>query len=145
MVYDPMNDLLKTIDKQMEEKGIIAKDVPVKGIPVQIQNSIPKNPRGENSDLVPKSPSHNVREQKASKPKAKKLHDLDKYLIFAFTSLLIYTVISLYLFYKTGSEPAVLTGCFFAAFGGEILMCALIKRLKLHKEVKDNDKPGDIY
>ena len=133
MVYDPMNDLLKQIDKQMEEKGIIAKDVPVKDIPIQIPKPIPKNPRVEISENISKPPSK------------KKLHDLDKYLIFAFTSLIIYTVISLYLFYKTGSEPAVLTGCFFAAFGGEILMCALIKRLKLHKEVKDHDKSGYIY
>ena len=128
MVYDPMNDLLKQIDKQMEEKGIIAKDVPVKDIP----KPIPKNPLVEISENI-------------SKPPAKKLHDLDKYLIFAFTNIILYTIVNLIIFTITGSEPAVLTGCFFAAFGGEILMCALIKRLKLHKEVKDHDKSGDIY
>lgn len=77
-----------------------------------------------------------------NKKKSKKLNDLDKYLIFAFTSLIIFTIACLVIFSLTGSEPAVLIGCFFAAFGGEILMCALIKRLKLHKEAelkKEND------
>ncbi len=71
-----------------------------------------------------------------NKKKSKKLNDLDKYLIFAFTSLIIFTIACLVIFSLTGSEPAVLIGCFFAAFGGEILMCALIKRLKLHKEAE---------
>lgn len=67
----------------------------------------------------------------------KKLNDLDKYLIFAFTSLLLFTIAVLIIFTFTGTEPAVLIGCFFAAFGGEILLCALIKKLKLHKEIKE--------
>lgn len=125
--YDPMKDILDNIDKQMEEKGIIAKD-----IPKEPENQNPKIPRVENSDLVSKSPK-------------KKLNDLDKYLIFAFSNLIIYTIVALFLFYKTGSEPAVLTGCFFAAFGGEILMCALIKRLKLHKEAKEVHDGSDNW
>ena len=76
------------------------------------------------------------------KEKKRKLNDLDKYLIFAFSSLIIYSIACLVIFFITGNEPAVLTGCFFAAFGGEILMCALIKRLKLHKEFKE--KGGDL-
>lgn len=71
------------------------------------------------------------------KKQKKKLNDLDKYLIFAFTSLLLFTIAVLIIFAFTGTEPAVLIGCFFGAFGGEILLCALIKRLKLHKEVKE--------
>ena len=69
--------------------------------------------------------------------KRKKLNDLDKYLIFAFTALVLFTIAVLVIFAFTGTEPAVLVGCFFTAFGGEILMCALIKRLKLHKEIKE--------
>ena len=122
--YDPMKDILDNIDKQMEEKGIIAKD-----IPKEPENQNQKIPRVKNSDLVSK----------------KKLNDLDKYLIFAFANLIIYTIVALILFYKTGSEPAVLTGCFFAAFGGEILMCALIKRLKLHKEAKEVHDGSDNW
>lgn len=76
------------------------------------------------------------------KEKSKKFNDLDKYLIFAFVNIILYTIANLVIFYITGNEPAVLTGCFFAAFGGEILMCALIKKLKLHKEIKE--KGGEI-
>lgn len=76
--------------------------------------------------------------------KHKKLKDLDKYLIFAFTSLILYTIADLVIFTITGNEPAVLTGCFFAAFGGEILLCALIKKLKLHKEEEHVGTNRDI-
>ena len=76
------------------------------------------------------------------KPK-KKLNDLDKYLIFAFTSLIIYTIVNLVIFFMTGNEPAVLTGCFFGAFGGEVLLCARIKKLKLHKEFKEKGETDD--
>lgn len=89
------------------------------------QNSNPKNPRGENSEKS-----------------SKKLSGLDKYLIFVFTTLILFTVAVLCIFIMTGNEPSVLIGCFFAAFGGEILMCALIKRLKLQKEAK---LKGDDY
>ena len=75
--------------------------------------------------------------ENASARKQKKLNDLDKYLIFAFTSLLLFTIAVLIIFAFTGTEPEVLIGCFFGAFGGEILLCALIKRLKLHKEIKE--------
>lgn len=71
-----------------------------------------------------------------SKNTFKKIDNLDKYLIFTFTSLILYTIVSQILFYVYQIEMAVLTGCFFAAFGGEILMCALIKKLKLHKEAE---------
>ena len=85
---------------------------------------------------IPKNPTVSPR-----KPK-KKLNDLDKYLIFAFSSLILFTVAVLCIFIMTGNEPTVLVGCFFAAFGGEILTCALIKKLKLHKEMKEK---GDDY
>ena len=85
----------------------------------ETQKRNPKNPRKENLEK-----------------RSKKLGDLDKYLIFAFTSLIIFTVAVLCIFIMTGNEPSVLIGCFFAAFGGEVLMCALIKRLKLHKEAQ---------
>lgn len=71
------------------------------------------------------------------KKQKKKLNDLDKYLIFTFTALILFTIACLVIFAITGNEPAVLVGCFFTAFGGEILICALIKRLKLHKEIKE--------
>ena len=70
------------------------------------------------------------------KPK-RKLNDLDKYLIFAFTNLIIYTIADKITFVITGQEQPVLTAAFFGVFGGEVLLCALIKKLKLHKEVKE--------
>ena len=71
------------------------------------------------------------------KEKKRKLNDLDKYLIFAFTNLIIYTIADKITFVITGQEQPVLTAAFFGVFGGEVLLCALIKKLKLHKEVKE--------
>ena len=78
------------------------------------------------------------------KPK-KKLNDLDKYLIFAFSNIILYTVADKITFVITGQEQPVLTAAFFGVFGGEVLICALIKRLKLHKEHKAlNEKEKTI-
>lgn len=107
-------------------------------------NSNPKNPRVEISKKAFETEERKHLEAIYGKkavseildPPKKKLNDLDKYLIFAFTSLILFTVAVLCIFIMTGNEPSVLIGCFFAAFGGEILMCALIKRLKLHKEAQ---------
>lgn len=122
MGYDPWFDTEENvIDKIIENK---------------------KNPRVENSGKVFKSKTDN---SKIPYYKKKKLqHDLDKYLIFAFTSIILFTIAVLVIFIFTREEPAVLVGCFFGAFGGEILMCALIKRLKLHKEaeIKKEDNYG---
>ena len=111
-----------------------------------LPKSNPKNPRVEISKKAFKAEERKHLETISGKkavdevlgpikPK-KKLDNLDKYLIFAFTSLILYTIVSQILFYVYQIEMAVLTGCFFAAFGGEILLCALIKKLKLHKEVE---------
>ena len=66
------------------------------------------------------------------KKEKKKLSALDKYVIFSFVCLLIFTIIVIiYQF-----SPTLIT-CFFSAFGGELLMCAMIKRLKLKHETQD--------
>ena len=101
------------------------------------QNSNPKNSRVGKSENAFRSEVSNDKIPYYKRKKLKRLNDLDKYLIFAFVSLILFTIAVLVIFAFTGTEPAVLIGCFFAAFGGEILMCALIKRLKLHKEVKE--------
>lgn len=68
--------------------------------------------------------------------KKKKLSGLDKYLIFSFTCLIVFTVVMIIVQTMTGIMQDTLITCFFSAFGGELLMCALIKRLKIKKEVQ---------
>ena len=67
-------------------------------------------------------------------PKEKKLSALDKYVIFSFTCLIVFTVVIICVQTITGMTQDTLTTCFFSAFGGELLLCAMIKRLKLKKE-----------
>lgn len=61
----------------------------------------------------------------------KRLPDLDKYLIFSFSVLIIYTIVEMIVSTITGVSHDTLTTCLYAAFGGETALCALIKRLKL--------------
>lgn len=66
--------------------------------------------------------------------KEKKVSTLDKYLVFSFTCLIVFTVVIICVQTITGMTQDTLTTCFFSAFGGELLLCAMIKRLKLKKE-----------
>lgn len=75
--------------------------------------------------------------KKTKKPK-EKMSAIDKYLIFVFSSVILYTIAVLIIFYQHAIEPTTLTVSFFGLFGGEITLLALIKRLKLKKE-KDNE------
>lgn len=68
--------------------------------------------------------------------KKKKLNTLDKYLIFCFTVILIYTIAHTVIFAITGQEATTLTISVFACFSGEMVMCLLIKKFKLHDEFK---------
>lgn len=61
----------------------------------------------------------------------RKLKTLDKYVIFSIVALIIYTVVERTISAITGSSADTLTTCFYAAFGGEILSCCLIKLFKL--------------
>ena len=63
----------------------------------------------------------------------KKISDLDKYLIFSFSVLIIYTIVELVLSTITGVSHDTLTTCLYAAFGGETILCALIKKYKLQR------------
>lgn len=67
------------------------------------------------------------KEQKDAKLK----HSLDRYIIFSFGCIIMYTIISILLLIKTGLTNDTLTTCVFSVFGGEILACAMIKRFKL--------------
>lgn len=97
-----------------------------------------KNPRVENSEKVFKSEVSPPGEVPYYKKKKipKKLNGLDKYLIASFVILILFTIAVLIIFAFTGNEPTVLVGCFFGAFGGEVFLCARIKKYKLHSEAK---------
>lgn len=64
----------------------------------------------------------------------KKLSTLDKYVIFSITVLLVYAIVERVLTVYTGMAADTLTTCVYAAFGGEILSCCLIKIFKLRSE-----------
>lgn len=70
--------------------------------------------------------------------KKKKISALDKYVIFSFSCILIFTVIVIVYQFKSDLEfsPTLIT-CFYSTFGGELLLCAMIKRLKLKNEAQD--------
>lgn len=63
--------------------------------------------------------------------KKKILSALDKYVIFSFTMLILFTIIEIVVGIITQTEQTTLITCFFATFGGELLCLAMIKRLKL--------------
>ena len=66
------------------------------------------------------------------------MKSLTKFVVFSFAALITYTIISQLIAIRTGgSELSTLTTCFFGAFGGEVLMCALIKIFKLKGDPKD--------
>lgn len=63
----------------------------------------------------------------------KKLPALDRYVILSISVLLIYSATEFIFSTITGVSHDTLTTCIFAAFGGELLMLCMIKRLKLRK------------
>lgn len=65
--------------------------------------------------------------------KKKKMSTLDKYCIFSFTCLILFTIVMIIVQTVTGTTQDTLITCFFGAFGGELLLCAMIKRLKLKR------------
>ena len=72
-----------------------------------------------------------MKETKKKKP----LTTLDKYVIFCIVAMIVYTIVDKVTFVITnGLESSTLTTAFFSCFGGEIFLCAMIKRLKLKRE-----------
>lgn len=69
----------------------------------------------------------------------KKLHSLSLYVVFSIAVLLIYTIAELLLTCLCGASHDVLTDNIFKVFGGEILVCALIKIFKLRGEKNERD------
>lgn len=79
------------------------------------------------------------RQDRMRQRKKKRMKGLDKYVIFCFVILIIYTAAQTIVTIKTGVESSTLTTCFFSVFGGEVLLCAIIKRLKLKSEANKNE------
>ena len=69
----------------------------------------------------------------------KHLPALDKYVIFSFSVLVSYTVTEIIVSSITQVSHDTLTTCVFSAFGGELLLLAMIKRLKLKRGDNDNE------
>lgn len=66
---------------------------------------------------------------------SKRKSDLDKYLIFCFVVIILYTVTAIIFQWLTDMELSTsLTVGVYGFFGGEITLLAMIKRLKLKKE-----------
>ncbi len=76
------------------------------------------------------------------KRKKKSLQDipLADYVVFSIRLLIIFTIIVLVLSIFSIVVSDTLISCFFAAFGGEFLICGLIKIFKL----RDKDTEGII-
>ena len=64
----------------------------------------------------------------------KKMSKLSKYVIFCIVLLLIYTMAEFICSTFTSISHDTLTTCVYAAFGGEFLLCALIKIFNIKKE-----------
>lgn len=63
-----------------------------------------------------------------------KLSALDKYVIFSLANIVIFTLIAIIYQWISGQElSSTLVTCFFSCFGGELLLLAMIKRLKLRR------------
>ena len=77
--------------------------------------------------------------KKQETQKNKQVSSLTLYVVFSIFILLIYTIVELIISTISGISHDTLTTCFYAAFGGEILCCALIKIFKLKGENDDDN------
>ena len=80
------------------------------------------------------------RKTKAEIQEEKRMHSLTLYVVFSILCLIVYTIVEQVLSGVTGLTNDTLTTCFFACFGGEILMCGLIKIFKLKHEGGTEDE-----
>lgn len=58
--------------------------------------------------------------------------------IFAFANIIIFTYIVLYIFWKTGNEPATLISYFYKGMIGELSVLGIIKAVKVFSGGKKN-------
>lgn len=62
------------------------------------------------------------------------IKNLTKYVVFSICFVILYTIAEFIVSTKTGVHHEVLTGCVYGFFGGEIVLCGMIKIFKLRKE-----------
>ena len=67
----------------------------------------------------------------------RKIPALDKYVVFSFVCLILFTITEIIVQAITGMEQTALITGFYGCFGGELLLLAMIKRLKLRRGDKD--------
>ena len=79
------------------------------------------------------------RKSKKELEEEKRMHSLTLYVVFSIVILIVYTIVEQILSAYTGFSNDTLTTCVFAAFGGEILMCGLIKIFKLREDKGGNE------
>ena len=58
---------------------------------------------------------------------------LDKYIVFSFGVMILYSIAEFIVSSFTGIAHDTLTTCLYGAFGGELLLCAVIKKFKLKR------------
>lgn len=78
----------------------------------------------------------------------KKLNDLDKYVIYCIVFFTLYTIAERTLASITGVTCEALTNAVKWFCGGEVFLCAMIKRHKLidaRKAAKEIKEEGDYY
>lgn len=66
-----------------------------------------------------------------NKPKRYTTRSLTRYVVFSITCLILYTSIALYFTWLEKPIDETLTQGIFGFFGGEVVLCCLIKLLKL--------------
>lgn len=74
---------------------------------------------------------------KQNKQAEETYHSLTLYVVFSILVLIVYTIVEQIISTKFGISHDTLTTCFYAAFGGEVMMCGLIKIFKLKGENAD--------
>lgn len=72
--------------------------------------------------------------ERVRRAQRKKLSDLDKYVIFSLSNIVVFTIVAIVYQWTNDDElSSTLITCFFSCFGGELLLLAMIKRLKLRR------------
>ena len=73
-------------------------------------------------------------ERRTTKRKRSVTRSLTRYVVFSIMMLIIYTAVALYYLWLEKPLDPDLTSGFFGFFGGEIVICGLIKLFKLKGE-----------